>query len=61
MARHIRHDADTGVTTLDEVRAPLEQQLRAERVEATILAYQRASGVATFPDRIPPLGAPAAD
>lgn len=47
--------------TLDEVRAPLEQQLRAERVEATILAYQQASGVATFPDRIPPLEAPAAD
>jgi peptidyl-prolyl cis-trans isomerase C len=49
------------VATLDEVRAPLEQQLRAERVDATIQAYQRASGVATFPDRIPPLEANAAD
>lgn len=47
--------------TLDEVRAPLEQQLRAERVDATLQAYQRSSGVATFPDRIPPLEAPAAD
>ncbi|MFN2321460.1 MAG: peptidylprolyl isomerase [Trueperaceae bacterium] len=41
--------------SLEEVREPLEAQLRGERVDATIAAYQRASGVATFPERIPPL------
>lgn len=41
--------------TLEEVRAPLEQQLRSERVQATIAAYQAASGVVTFPERIPAL------
>lgn len=40
---------------LEDVRAPLETQLRAERVDATIAAYERASGVVTFPERIPPL------
>ena len=40
---------------LEEVREPLEAQLRGERVDATIAAYQRASGVLTFPERIPPL------
>jgi peptidyl-prolyl cis-trans isomerase C len=43
--------------SLEEVRAPLEAQIRGERVDATIAAYQRASGVATFPERIPPLEA----
>jgi peptidyl-prolyl cis-trans isomerase C len=43
--------------TLEEVREPLEAQLRGERVDATIAAYQRASGVVTFPERIPPLEA----
>ena len=43
--------------SLEEVREPLEAQLRGERVDATIAAYQRASGVVTFPERIPPLEA----
>lgn len=42
---------------LAEVRDALEAQLRGERVDATITAYRRASGVATFPERIPPLEA----
>lgn len=41
--------------TLEEVRAPLEQQLRSERLQATIAAFQRASGATTFPERIPAL------
>ena len=45
------------VASLEEVREPLEAQLRGERVDATIAAYQRASGVVTFPERIPPLEA----
>jgi parvulin-like peptidyl-prolyl isomerase len=43
------------IASLEEVRAPLEAQLRQERTDATIAAYQRASGVVTFPERIPPL------
>ena len=46
---------------LEEVREPLEAQLRGERVDATIAAYQRASGVLTYPARIPPLEEVAAD
>jgi len=38
---------------LEEIRAPLEQQLRSERVEATIQALISASGVRTYPERIP--------
>ncbi len=38
---------------LEEVRAPLEQQLRGERVQATIAAYQRVAGARTYPERIP--------
>jgi len=38
---------------LEEVRAPLEQQLRGERVDATVQAYIAASGVRTYPERIP--------
>lgn len=41
------------VLTLDEVRVQLEQQLRGERVDATIQAYIAASGVRTYPERIP--------
>jgi len=44
-------------TPLEEVRTLLEQQLVAERVDATIEAYVAASGVRTYPDRIPPLSA----
>lgn len=47
--------------SLEEVREPLEAQLRGERLDATIAAYQRASGVVTFPERIPPLGEAAQD
>ncbi len=39
---------------LEDIRAPLEQQLRGERVEATIQALIAASGVRTYPERIPP-------
>ena len=39
---------------LEEIRAPLEQQLRSERVEANIQALISASGVRTYPERIPP-------
>jgi foldase protein PrsA len=42
---------------LDEVRAPLEQQMTAQRVQATIAALVEFSGVRTFPERIPPLAA----
>jgi peptidyl-prolyl cis-trans isomerase C len=41
------------VLELDEVRVQLEQQLRGERVDATIQAYIAASGVRTYPERIP--------
>jgi len=41
------------VLALDEVRVQLEQQLRGERVDATIQAYIAASGVRTYPERIP--------
>jgi len=41
------------VLELDEVRVELEQQLRGERVDATIQAYIAASGVRTYPERIP--------
>jgi parvulin-like peptidyl-prolyl isomerase len=41
------------VLALDEVRVQLEQQLRGERVDATIQAYIDASGVRTYPERIP--------
>ena len=39
--------------TLDEVRQPLEQQLRSERVDATVQAIIQVSGVRTYPERIP--------
>ncbi len=45
------------VADLEEVREPLEQQLRGERVQATVAAYQRVAGVRTYPERIPPLEA----
>jgi parvulin-like peptidyl-prolyl isomerase len=38
---------------LEEIRAPLEQQLRSERVDATVQALISASGVRTYPERIP--------
>jgi parvulin-like peptidyl-prolyl isomerase len=41
------------VAALEEVREPLEQQLRGERVQSTIAAYQRVAGVRTYPERIP--------
>ena len=41
------------VLALEEVREPLEQQLRGERVDATVQAYIASSGVRTYPDRIP--------
>lgn len=41
--------------SLDEVRAPLEQQMRNERVDAVLQSYRRASGIELFPERIPPL------
>ena len=41
------------VLPLDEVRVQLEQQLRSERVDATIQAYIASSGVRTYPERIP--------
>lgn len=41
------------VLELDEVRVQLEEQLRGERVDATIQAYIAASGVRTYPERIP--------
>jgi peptidyl-prolyl cis-trans isomerase C len=44
--------------SLDEVREPLEQQLIAQRVQATIAALVEFSGVRTYPERIPPLAAP---
>jgi len=40
------------VLGLDEVRVQLEQQLRGERVDATVQAYIAASGVRTYPERI---------
>ena len=39
--------------TLEEVRVPLEQQMRAERVQLTIEAIVANAGIRTFPDRIP--------
>lgn len=39
--------------TLDEVRAPLEQQMRAERVQLTIEAIVGNAGIRTYPERIP--------
>jgi len=41
------------VLQLDEVRAQLEQQMRGERVDAAIQAYIAASGVRTYPERLP--------
>ncbi len=41
------------VPELEEVREPLEQQLRGERVDATVQAYIASSGVRTYPERIP--------
>ncbi len=41
------------VLSLEEVRVQLEQQLRSERVDATIQAYIASSGVRTYPERIP--------
>lgn len=48
-----------GVATLEEVREPLEQQLRGERVQSRIAAYQRVAGARTYPERIPALPAAA--
>lgn len=39
--------------TLDEVRAPLEQQMRGERVQLTIEAYVANAGIRTYPERVP--------
>lgn len=41
------------VLELAEVRPQLEQQLRGERLDATIQAYIASSGVRTYPERIP--------
>jgi peptidyl-prolyl cis-trans isomerase C len=41
--------------SLEDVRAPLEEQLIAQRVQATIAALVEFSGVRTYPERIPPL------
>jgi len=42
-------------TELAEVRELLERELVRQRVDATIEAYVAASGVRTYPERIPPL------
>jgi peptidyl-prolyl cis-trans isomerase C len=44
------------VRPLEDVRAPLEQQLHSQRVQAKIAGLVEFSGVRTFPERIPPLG-----
>ncbi len=42
-------------TDLEEVRVLLEQELVRQRVDATVEAYVAASGIRTYPERIPPL------
>ena len=39
--------------SLDEVREPLEQQVRSERAQAIVEAIIQASSVRTYPDRLP--------
>ena len=47
------------VQSFDEVRTPLERELRAERAELALDRAIAVSGVRTYPERIPPL--PGAD
>jgi peptidyl-prolyl cis-trans isomerase C len=49
------------VRPLEDVRAPLEQQLHSQRVQAKIAGLVEFSGVRTFPERIPPLGTTGGD